>query len=485
MINKDQVLYDIKQLRTHAEACIENKKFEKALQVIRMLGKLQYEANMEYVDEIAEIYLKKIVPIMQANIYTESSEYVFFYDGFGLENRGLAEIYLKALISLKYKVIYITLKRRKNKIKRLTSFLVENNVQMEFISDMQLMKCTLQLNKLIEKYKPRKILYYSYPYDVSGVLSLACFENCGTKYLINLTDHAFWLGKNFLDISIEFRQYGASISYFFRRIESEKIKILPFYPSIESYKEFQGFPFDRINKKVVFSGGALYKTLGAENKYYDIVRHILENHKDVIFMYAGEGDGTELQKLMNEYDHRVFWVHERSDLFELLKHCDLYLNTYPMVGGLMTQYALTAGVLPITLIFDSCAEGFVLRPDKLNVEFTNVSDLFVEVDKLLTDDSYMREQREKTKGQVMTKERFELELKKLLEDNITDIFLEKKVVETQKFRDTYLERLNEKEYNEIFADERYLSIAWYFPVRYLKGMSYKISRKLLAILRKR
>ena len=116
------------------------------------------------------------------------------------------------------------------------------------------------------------------------------------RYQINLTDHAFWLGADSIDKCIEFRDYGATISKKYRRIPIESIVKIPFYPIVNIDMKFQGFPFKKKDyQKVFFSGGALYKTFGDDNRFYRIVSNILNQYNDLIFWYAGSGDDSELK----------------------------------------------------------------------------------------------------------------------------------------------------------------------------------------------
>lgn len=92
-------------------------------------------------------------------------------------------------------------------------------------------------------------------------------------------------------------------------------------------------PFDVTKARYIFSGGALYKTLGEEqNTYYKIVDHILQYNKDIKFLYAGFGDDSEMVKILEKYPDRAYLVGERKDYYYLIENCTLYLNTYPMFG---------------------------------------------------------------------------------------------------------------------------------------------------------
>ena len=126
--------------------------------------------------------------------------------------------------------------------------------------------------------------------------------------------------------------------------------LLPYYPVINKNIDFGGFDFDTTGKRLVFSGGSIYKIQGSPI-FLEIVKHVLDKHDDAIFLYLGNGDCSYFDDFIknNNFQGRFFYYPERNDIYGVLKHCDLYLNTYPLIGGLMTQYACVAGKLPITL----------------------------------------------------------------------------------------------------------------------------------------
>ena len=89
-------------------------KYEEALAKITTLANSLYESNQYYVDDDLENALFNIQKQLQKKYDFEeikdvNTKTVLFYDGFGLDSRGLAYIYLKALVNLGYKVIYMTI----------------------------------------------------------------------------------------------------------------------------------------------------------------------------------------------------------------------------------------------------------------------------------------------------------------------------------------------------------------------------------------
>jgi hypothetical protein len=63
-----------------------------------------------------------------------------------------------------------------------------------------------------------------------------------------------------------------------------------------------------IEKKIIFSGGSLYKTLGGNNKYYSMIDSILKKYTNTIFLYAGTGDSTKINELMKKMARASFII---------------------------------------------------------------------------------------------------------------------------------------------------------------------------------
>ena len=486
MLEKQELLSKFNKIREIAKEYYNKREYEKSLRSIMLLGRLRYMVNLDYYDEeIEELIRCILVDIQSSNINKRTSqeqddlEYIVFYDSFGLDIRGLALIYLKALTDLDYNIIYVTKKQQMDAIPTLRGILKNNkNNLLVFIDDMPIIETYQELSVKLEKYIVKSILLYMDPYDLVGILLGIRYENLATRYLINLTDHAFWLGTNSFDYSVEFRDYGANVSHYYRNVEKNKIIKLPYYPIINKEFQFEGFPEEVQNKKIIFSGGSLYKTLGAENKYYKIVDYLLKKHNDIVFIYAGYGDCSELNKLILKYPNRVFHINERKDLFEMMRHSYLYLSTFPMIGGLMTQYAVSANILPFTLIYDECGTGVLLNPDELNIEFYDVNELLKELDRCIEDEHYMILKKRNLNSQLITEDMFKRGIFNLVEEKRTDFDIHFKYVDTEAFRKTYLERLSKKDIYSVFGKRKFFATSKYFPFELLQGLVSNIKEEL-------
>lgn len=373
----------------------KNKKYEKAMAAIAVYASLSYNWNQFYTDDEIEETVCELSDAVLGEMPKEewhiNDDRVMFYDGFGLDTRGLAAIYAKALVRLGYKIIWVTTVKAKDKIPTIKGFLEQGNTEFVYINtNSSFSQHVKELNQQFVKFKPARAFFYTTPDDVSAEIVFYYYKKKVKRYQINLTDHAYWLGVNAFDYCLEFRKYGAGISRVQRRIPQEKIVLCPFYPLIDQRTAFQGFPFETTGKKILFSGGALYKTIGGGNKFYQIVEVVLRNHEDTIFLYAGSGDDSELKKLTSIFGERVQHIQERKDLFALMNHVHVYLNTYPMIGGLMTQYAAMAGKPPIILndMKKQDSSGFLIEQESAGVEFESLNDVTNEIDHLLSDKTY-------------------------------------------------------------------------------------------------
>lgn len=478
----------IRKLKNGIDCEIKRKNYNNALALISNCADLIYQTNLYYVDSYLENKLKFIANELKISIpITNNENKLVFYDGFGLNERGLSQIYVKALCKIK-DVIYVTYEDRKNEIPDILKILNEHNCNVFFIKR-ERKSYIEQINELIHvicKQKPSDFFFYSFPNDVVGVVCLNLINNKVKRYQINLTDHAFWLGAQSIDKCIEFRDYGASISKKYRKLDPASLVKIPFYPIINKDVEFQGFPFEvNVNQKIVFSGGALYKTFGGNGKYYQIIDYILKNYKDVIFWYAGNGDNRKLMQLKKKYPERLYHTSERTDLFQVLQHCRFYLSTYPISGGLMYQYSALAGIVPVSLKYDEDADGYLLNQDNLNINFDNLNDLYIEIDKLLMYDNYFNNRKLVMQHSVISEYEF-FNYVKLLFENKSVLKINYLELDTTDFREEYLRRLNKLDVDSLILNKNAIKTSIkYVPVNLLKGIFKKFTHIISTKIQKK
>lgn len=465
---------------------ISNQKYNAALSLISLSADLLYTSNIYYMDEELEDDLieisQSLIPRNQVR-ENDKRDAVIFYDGFGLNNRGLALIYLRALCPKK-KVFYITYEHAKDNIPDIVEIVDSYNGKCFYISEGRKTDQIADLFSLVKDIQPSQFFFYSLPSDVVGTSLLYAMDGCFHRYQINLTDHAFWLGAKAFDTCIEFRDLGANISRQYRGIQKEKLCMIPYYPQIDYEAEFQGFPFPvEADQKVVFSGGNFYKTVGEGNLYYQMVDYLLSNHPDVIFWYAGSGhadDRKMLDKILGQYPKRAFLTPERKDLYQILQRCCFYLSTYPLVGGLMFQYAAKANKVPLTLYHDEHSKGCLIDEDKLEIWFDSIDELEAEMDRLLTDEPYRRSKESVLSDHVITEDAFAEGVSRLIGQEEMNFPIEWYDIETPRFHKLYLENLSSKTVNALISRHGWNALSA-DPIRFFKGIVDRVGFKVIRL----
>lgn len=478
----------IEKLKKIAESNIAHGKLTKSIAALNVAGYLLYNANQMYRDDdlekaislISNHFLRKDFRVSKNdNKAYKSEKTLIFYDGFGLDSRGLAIQYLKALLDSNYSVLYITKSAARGAQpvlgKNLSKYLENKKLKVIFKDiDTNPIGFINDFHKIVKQYSVEKAIFYSLPYDIAGIVAFQSLETV-KRFFVNLTDHAFWLGVNCCDYYIEFRDYGARISYNHRNISTDQIVVQPYYPFVDQTIEFSGFPFNLDSKRLVFSGGSLYKTLGdPELYYYRIIRYILKKYKDVIFYFVGNGDTSQLDLLKVEFPGRVFHSLERCDFFNIYKYSYIYLNTYPMVGGLMMQYAALFGKIPLTLKHGSDGDNILYNQNKLGIEFTDYTSLIREIDLLFTSEEYKNQVEQNLKKSIPDEDSFRENLIEIIETGNSRYQPDLSDIDTRKFRE---ESMNRFKYNVMNINslqrKAALPIAKYFPMDMIKCITLK------------
>ena len=141
------------------------------------MANMLYESNQYYVDNDLENALLNIQKQLQKKCDFEeikdvNTKTVLFYDGFGLDSRGLAYIYLKALVNLGYKVIYMTIPNAQGNIPRITKMIEDADGEIVFCRTDSYTLWYQYIYKVFSIIKPAKAFFYTTPYYVST------FEKC-------------------------------------------------------------------------------------------------------------------------------------------------------------------------------------------------------------------------------------------------------------------------------------------------------------------
>lgn len=403
---------------------------ELAIGYVEKLSTVANQLNWMFHDE----QLSCLMDDLSAQLLTKNTQQynphkmrVVFYDQYG-KSFILAQQYIGALIKAGYEILYIL------------SDYVDANRSTFIIEDLQ--KCpsvhvevvpkqfTYQeraklIRQLTLDFAPSKVFLHVKMFSVFNLVLPSLPELIDTYY-IDLQDHAMWIKNHQLKYVMPYRDWGATIDVEKRGFSKDQVLLMPYYPIVEG-KPFQGFPDGLEGKVVIFTGGELYKTMDWDNSYWNIVVRILAENPNVVVLYAAKGDVTRLQRkaisnqaaLLN-VEERLLPIGFRTDINEVFRHCDIYLGTSPMSGGLMCQYA-AVNAKPILQYYrpDMAAnnetEQVLNYNDSINISFTDVPALLQEAKHLINDADYRKTVGERLRKSIIRKEQFD----DLLEQSIS------------------------------------------------------------------
>lgn len=474
----------ISKLKSIADKAAKKKHYNESLSALSACANVLYEYNQRYKDDEIENRLLEIgrelisVPEDFRPKDVHPVQTVLFYDGFGLDLRGLAVNMTRNIASLGYRLIYVTKEKARGQQSHLLRELEDYSVEFVYIDmDSSYVDWAASLNRVFLEYAPQVAYFYTLPYDVSGAMVFSQYKDRVIRFLVNLTDHAFWIGLNAFDYCSTSRSMGSWINLQGRGIPLEKMYRQRSNIFISEKVPAAPLPFDTQTYRYVFSGGALYKTLGDPNRYfYQIIEHIVSTYPDVNFLYAGAGDGSEFEKLIEKYPGRVFLVPEREDFYQIIQGAVFYLNTYPMFGGQMMRFAAYAGRLPVTLRHNDDGEGILSRQDELDIEFDSYEAVIEEIDRLLTDPAYRSRKEETLKIAVVTKEVTLHDYRQLIETQVSPVPVLLEEFDTAKFQKEYIERLDYRKIQEkCIATGMNIPLAKYFPAAFIRRAWHKLT----------
>jgi hypothetical protein len=456
------------------------------LETAEAYGFLHCSWNQDYADQELEDALVQVGDAVWEDAFGREDadeKTVVFHDGFAVDMwSGLAYIYLKALLDLGYRVIHLSNADSENRQPQMKKAFQGKNIIFEYycMNGADRLTQAKDITRIIDQYKPRYAFLYISPWDTASVLAYSRYQGVVKRFLINATDHTFWIGQNAFDVCVEFRNYGASVSMKYRGLSKDRLAILPYYPVIDQNKEFEGFPFKTEGCQIVFSGGAPYKTCDKNNTFFNLVEAMLDKHEDVIFVYAPKSDELNCERVQKKYPNRFFLVEKRRDLYQVLRHVDLYLGTYPIGGGLMMQYAAVAGRYMLVIAESDDVKGMLAEDVEDKIFYHSLEELEQDLDRLLDDRDYLRDKEKLVENAVISGEEFRQELEKLLRGENTKYPISERHYDTQRLERLFMERFD-FDYiwsKGILRDEMRPALLKYFP-KYFVKKEIGVAKKLV------
>ena len=426
-------------------------KLIKALKDIETAAVWAYSFNHLYTDHDAEQMLKQIGDMSVASVQIESPKFdhCVLMDSFLLDNRGLSQQYLRAMMAngMHILVVYTNAGGSPGEETLAEIKAYDKAEIITYPKGINRIEETKQVVMAIANFSPEHIFLHLTPWDT--VALMACHAVRGSKiYQINLTDHAYWMGAEFIDYNLEFRPYGMTVSIEKRYLKPEQCLALPYYPITPISSAFEGLPEIPDNAIKVFTGGALYKMLGKDDLFFKIMERILAISSNVYILVAGFKPDKRFDEKVARINggERVLQIGIRQDIDAVFKQCDIYLGTYPMTGGLMSQYA-AKHAKPIIAYHDkgdmmNVVEEFVCNYNHDFCSFDDLDTMTAYAEKLIFDENYRISQGKLLQDGMMNEERFNSEFQKIINTHQSSFIWQKDQIDYESFFERYLDLEN-------------------------------------------
>lgn len=411
VINKALALFE----KGKYNRCIHWTKF--AANILYFSFKTLYEKRIESL--IKGISERVVVKDDRMTRFHENR--VIFYDSFSYDNRGLTQQYIRALMSSGFHILYMS-ENQNLKATRIFQELSSCQKVQVYIVPKKKGSCKQisAIYRRIIQYGPSRLLLHIRPSSLECLIAISNLPKEITKYNINITDHAYWAGVSVFDYNLEFRNYGASLSLKQRGICERQILLLPYYPIVDDIP-FKGFPISTTGKVVLFFGGNLSKIKGQDNFFLNLIKEVLNTYEQAICFCAGQGDEDNLLSFIkdNGLEKKLIYIGFRNDIYQVIKHCDIFINTYPVGGGLMSQYA-AINEKPIVAYSKPGGRNVesLIHTDKI-ISVYNKSSFFDYIGHLISDTGYRLNEGRSLGSNIPSPDMFCEMLKKTLETNET------------------------------------------------------------------
>lgn len=174
----------------------------------------------------------------------------------------------------------------------------------------------------------------------------------------------------------------------------------------------------------------------------------MQNHEDTILLYAGGGDTKPFEKFItnNHFEDRIFLIHERKDITQIFKKSYLYLGTYPIGGGLMTQFAVANKKIPLVYTDEkyecNYIEPLFINKNEFVKTYTSLDEYFETIDQYIDKPEYKNQVEKSLNDLIITKTEFAEALQCALKNKGTKYLFERKTIDIDAFYELYFQTEN-------------------------------------------
>lgn len=438
-------------LKKSARQSLNAGNIAEALQTIRNCEMLAEQYNWIYADDELEQMMREIgerlIP-QTVSDYEANPNRVVLFDDFCV-TYILALQYLETLLKAGKEVLYVSTRPiEKEPIENFYAYIRKlKGLQVIRIEEPDICKRIQKVHDAIVDFSPAHLLLQTY--GISPVIPvLYRLPKQIKSYIINQADQRFWLGVRAISYCIEFRPFGVAVSLERRGLKREQLLMLPFYP-IRDKNPFEGFPKEADGHITIFSGGDVYKTMDTKRAYWRLIKRLLDTYPDVRFLFATKvnplGDAFLKHFIEdNHFENRFIPIGFRKDIFECLKHCDIYMGTCPTSGSLMNQLA-AMNATPILQYYypgtpDDETEQALCINENFPISFQDEEAFMQEADRLIKDVQYRMAQGERIQKSMIQPEQFDKALMQIIDKNESPFPVETKHVDYKQIDDRWYEQ---------------------------------------------
>ena len=143
----------------------------------------------------------------------------------------------------------------------------------------------------------------------------------------------------------------------------------------------------------------------------------------------------------NNLSNRFVLLGNRTDISEVFKNIDIYIGTYPYIGGLMTQYAAINGK-PILAYKDHDIEKIVCNKNQTRFVYDTIDELTAEAKRLISDIKYRNERSKVFLSLTNSQHDFRQKFWELVENRITPILKKEESIDYDEFCQKYIDLIN-------------------------------------------
>lgn len=246
-----------------------------------------------------------------------------------------------------------------------------------------------------------RIVMLTHPQDIIAAVAARVLAVAGYQVIFyNHADHVFSFGIGAAQTVCEISSYGEAINQRTNRVKGATIRLgVPIKRMDLTEVPVPGNMPQPEDCKIVLSVGTPYKYKPDESFLFaDFISSLLSRRDDVKVVLVGPtGQEDWWGEKRAQWNDRVLFLGmlPHSEYMKLLKRADIYVDSYPVTGGIAFPEALLAGKACIGLI--TPVQGYSLA-DELKVESTE--QMLQQALKILDNDSEIMGQLEKYRGLV-------------------------------------------------------------------------------------